>query len=747
MKSFRYGTVLLGLVLGILAAANQVTAAEVTSLTLINAHTDQDIGPLADGATIDLAKTDGRLNVRANVTGKVGSVRFALDGDSNFLTENVAPYALRGDSGGDYRAWTPSPGKHRLTATPYPQSGAGGEAGKAVTVSFTVVGQARHTGDTPSRGGSRPVPSRYADIAKADELGQVPAPTGGSGKVHGELKRWHKITIDFEGPESSETAKPNPFLHYRLNVTFTQGELSYTVPGYFAGDGDGGPEGNVWRVHFAPPTTGEWDYEASFRAGFEVNVSTDPKAGEPTYCDGANGQCTVAESDKSGPDFRAADRGLLRNAGDHYLTFAGSGRPWVKGGPDIPENLFGYDGFDNTPKPSHKYEAHAADWKPGNPDWGNGRGKRIIGAFNYIAGQGGNCVYFLPMNIGGDGKDTFPTIGEYEKTRYDNSKLDQWEIVFEHAQSLGIFLHFQLAETETGNEKYHDNGELGVERKLYYRQMAARFGHHPGLEFDLGEENDYGSQRRIAFARYIKAVDPYDHPVTTHTHSNKYESFYGPLLGNKDFDITAFQGGNSNMSMANLIVEWRERSADSGVKLAISFDEPQKIENDADDEKNGYPQGRRNKMWPAYMSGAAGFEWYVQADGGGHGLDHRLDNFREMRPALNWAGHATRFLSTLPLLEMASDHELAKQSKAGNTYVLTKSGEVYALYNDQSGTGLRLDLTGADGTFEVQWFDPRNGGELLDGSVKTVRGGQVVDLGSAPRETGQDWVCLVRKQL
>jgi len=725
--------------MGLVLAAG-LSATEVVDFTLINAQTDRDIRTLADGDTIDLGVA-ARLNVRANTRGKVGSVRFALDDNRNFLTENVAPYALQGDRNGDYGVWTPSPGQHVLTATPYTRSGAGGTRGTAKTITFTVVGKPK-VGVGPV--GTRV--SRYADIAGQDELGPISAPVGGQGSVSGELKRWHKVTVDFPGPTSGETAKPNPFLHYRLNVAFRHGDSQYVVPGYFAGDGEGGPDGNTWRVHFAPPTTGAWTYRASFRAGFQVNVDNDPDAGSPTYCDGGSGQFTVAESDQSGADFRAADNGLLRNSGHHYLTFAGSGQPWVKGGPDIPENLLGYDGFDNTPRARHQFAAHAVDWRPGDPDWGNGRGKRIIGAFNYIARQGGNCVYFLPMNIGGDGQDTFPTIGEQEKTRYDNSKLDQWGIVFRHAQSLGVFLHFQLAETESGNEQYHDGGELGVQRKLYYRQMIARFGHHPGLELDLGEENDYGTRRRIAFAAYIKAVDPYDHPVTTHTHGGKYEAFYGPLLGNEDFDVTAFQGGDSNRSMANLIAQWRRRSAESGVKLAISFDEPQKIENDATDEKNGYAHGRRDKMWPAYMSGAAGFEWYVQADGGGHGLDHRLEDFRQMKPALNWAGHATSFLGTLPLLQMAPHHELAGETKSGNTYVLARPGELYALYNDRSGSGLRLDLTGGTGSFRVQWFDPLHGGELLDGSVTTIPGGQVVDLGNAPRETDRDWACLVTKR-
>jgi len=33
-----------------------------------------------------------------------------------------------------------------------------------------------------------------------------------------------------------------------------------------------------------------------------------------------------------------------------------------------------------------------------------------------------------------------------------------------------------------------DSGELGNERKLYYRELIARFGHHVSLE-NLGSEN------------------------------------------------------------------------------------------------------------------------------------------------------------------------------------------------------------------------------------------------------------------
>ena len=39
-------------------------------------------------------------------------------------------------------------------------------------------------------------------------------------EVSGDLMKWHKVTLTFDGPETSETTEPNPFLFYRLDVTF-----------------------------------------------------------------------------------------------------------------------------------------------------------------------------------------------------------------------------------------------------------------------------------------------------------------------------------------------------------------------------------------------------------------------------------------------------------------------------------------------------------------------------------------------
>ena len=188
---------------------------------------------------------------------------------------------------------------------------------------------------------------------------------------------------------------------------------------------------------------------------------------------------------------------------------------------------------------------------------------------------------------------------------------------------------------------------------------------------------------------------------------------------------------------------WERKTTTAPTSDDISYDEPQKIENDVQDMVSGYPHGRRDKMWPLYLSGGAGFEWYVQKDGGGHSFDQDIDDFNQMAEALEWTGHALTFMNMLPVLEMIPNMILGSSAAGGNTYVLAKPGETYALFNDRNGGAFSLDLTGASGAFEVSWYDPRTGQIHAGG---TIPGGGIRSLGNAPHDQTQDWAALVRRQ-
>ena len=204
--------------------------------------------------------------------------------------------------------------------------------------------------------------------------GDLPSPFPALGnessqaQISGELKKWHKVTLTFEGPETSELAVENPFLNYRLDVTFSNGNRSYTVPGFYAADGNtaetSGDSGNKWMVRFSPDRVGNWTYEVSFKKGNNIAVADDATAGESAkFMDGQTGQFSIEASDKAGIDNRA--KGRLNYIGEHYLRFEETGKYFIKVGVDAPENLFAYNDFDATPNVFDLQKS----WQPHQKDY------------------------------------------------------------------------------------------------------------------------------------------------------------------------------------------------------------------------------------------------------------------------------------------------------------------------------------------------------------------------------------------
>ena len=113
-------------------------------------------------------------------------------------------------------------------------------------------------------------------------------------RIDGELKKWHRITLNFEGPETNELAENNPFLNYRLDVTFKNKDNSFIIPGFYAADGNAAETssdtGNIWKVRFTPNVIGEWTYTVSFKKGENIAVAEDlNKASSAGFMDGHTG--------------------------------------------------------------------------------------------------------------------------------------------------------------------------------------------------------------------------------------------------------------------------------------------------------------------------------------------------------------------------------------------------------------------------------------------------------------------------
>lgn len=705
----------------------------VTQLQLIDASSQQVIKSMnADGDSIDLNKFPN-LNFRALTdpeplpSGQRCDFKLTYPSEVVFNhSEGVSVYACFGDNSGNYNDWasgaSSSPaiemGKYTLEITP--------GNGTVKTYKFYIYNSAgSNTNNTNT------------ETAITIDPGEI--------QITGEKKQWHNIIFSVGGPASNENATPNPFLDYRFDILFTKGNLKMKIPGYYAADGNsketGAISGNVWRAHFCPPETGTWNYTLTFLSGKGIAVDETVTGTPFAELDGSVGSIDVTNSDKTGRDLRA--KGRLQYVGERYLQFAGNKEWFLKAGADAPENFLAYDDFDNTTNIGglrKSWAPHIQDWKTGDPTWQNDKGKGIIGAVNYLSSKGMNAFSFLTMNINGDDKNVFPYISTSQFTRFDCSKLDQWEVVFSHADSMGMYLHFKTQETE--NDQLLDNGNLGVQRKIYYRELIARFGHHLALNWNLGEENSQTTAQRQAMAQYFHDNDPYHSNIVLHTGPNKQDAVYTPLLGNaSSLTGVSIQTGWNNVYAETL--KWVTESKKAGKNWIVANDE----QNGAnigvpDDAYTGTPNTndiRKETLWGDFMAGGAGVEYYF-----GYSRpesDLTCQDFRSREMSWNFAKIALDFFHQyVPFWEMTSNASLTT-----NGWCMAKEGEKYLIYLKNGGSA-SLTIS-SPGTYEVNWFDPRNGGDLLTGSVQSisVAASGKFSIGNPPNNFTEDWAVLISR--
>jgi hypothetical protein len=564
-------------------------------------------------------------------------------------------------------------------------------------------------------------------------------------QVTGELKKWHRLTLTIEGPQTDETAESNPFLNYRMEVVFENGSKKYVVPGFYAADGNAAEtsasSGNKWRANFVPDKEGSWKYSVYFSKG--DNISIEPfKSDKPLV----SAHFNIGPTDKIAPDLRA--KGLLKYVGKRYLQFAETEDFFLKAGADSPENFLAYHEFDGTYDTNegeiiddgflHRYAPHIKDYREDDPTWKNDKGKGIIGALNYLASKGMNSVYFIPYNIdGGDGKDTWPWIDHNNRIRFDCSKLDQWEIIFSHMDKLGLMMHIILQEEE--NSEGLDGGELEIQRKLYYRELIARFGHHLAIVWNLGEESTNTTAQQKAFVEYIRKLDPYNHPIVLHTFPDNQKKIYTPLLGFEYMEGASLQ----TLDAHEQTLLWTRLSAAKGRPWVVCLDEIARADvgvvPDSEDFWHDVP--RKEFLWPSLFAGGAGVEWYF-----GYEYPHNdlnCEDWRSRDQMWDLTHNAIDFFHLyLPFPQMNSADELVALE---NAHCFALLGKTYAVYLPEGGT-TKLDLGQNSSRFSVKWYNPRTGGQLQDGTVREIYGPGKQPLGQPPKEKDKDWTILVRSE-
>jgi hypothetical protein len=380
-----------------------------------------------------------------------------------------------------------------------------------------------------------------------------------------------------------------------------------------------------------------------------------------------------------------------------------------------------------------------------------------LGAVNHLSLKGMNVFSFLTFNIDGDDRNVYPhllkvTNDEYEKAanvkknpkqweeltihdRFDVSKMDQWEQIFSYGELKGMFLHFKTQENE--NDQKMDGGDVGPEKKLYYRELIARYSHHLALNWNLGEEMTQTVEQVKDMASYLDANDPYRNLIVVHTYPNQLDKYYTPTLGDKSkLTGLSIQTNKPDFSRVHEVVKtWVKASAEAGKKWVVAVDEPGDAKHALliDEENPGHDNARINGLWGTLMAGGCGTEWYFGYNHPHSDLTCESWSSRDLfwdqcKVALDFFQE-----NEIPFWEMVSNDVL---TEAENDYVFSKEGEVYLIYAKEGGN-IKLELP--DVGYSALFLNPSTGETIVQSGITSV---ESIDM-DCP--SSKDWLLYLHK--
>jgi hypothetical protein len=235
---------------------------KVTGFRLINATIGSTgqvlVDPLIDGAIINLSMYPSNqgfsIEARAsNVSGPIGSVKFAWLNRTDFRTENVAPYMLCGDNGITFYACSfLAVGSHTYFATPYSLTKAGGIIGTRRMVQFTIVqgGTTPAPTNTPTKAPTK-VPTNAPTKLPTNAPTKFPSKAPTKVPTNAPTKNPTKAPTSASkatGPPGWVVVNPNATLNARHEACFVMvGRKAYLLAGR-----------NINPVNIYDPVTRNW---------------------------------------------------------------------------------------------------------------------------------------------------------------------------------------------------------------------------------------------------------------------------------------------------------------------------------------------------------------------------------------------------------------------------------------------------------------------------------------------------------
>lgn len=482
--------------------------------------------------------------------------------------------------------------------------------------------------------------------------------------------------------------------------------------GFYDGDGNGGQNGNVWKFRFMPDETGNWTYTYCWKVG----SSPCSPAGSGSFSvidSGLAGPLKIA-SDNS--RFFATARGEPFNArayGMHqYLSWTASGR--------MTQEVENFKSVLRTHVADRGY--NLIMW----PDMSNRLRREATGA--------DGAEWRAPNRV----LDTWwlhpdMTADPIEDTkRFNVATWRAAENALNFCKSQGIYaINFAAFFYQRSEYEFNDF-------KVFLRYFVARFGAYynffgwsPTWEWmDVLTPSEMSQ-----IMQYVHDIDPFKRLLTAH--DNSYSTF-DSWLSFSMRQATArdvFQGNSRRSGQQQIF----DPNGSGGVGDPF-------IDKPIIGSEDVWEMSTADSFGPAYSVPRNGAEsrraaWGIQMAS----VIPLYDEWNAWRPEGGGTGQGEPDIRRM----FAFFHSMTayRQYQQLNSLVSSSAGQIasgiagqeYLVY-DQNGGNITIDMTGAFGTFDVLWYDPKNGTEYR---VASVQGGGSLTL-SPPAGLMDDSVVLMK---
>lgn len=536
-----------------------------------------------------------------------------------------------------------------------------------------------------------------------------------NGQATQNAQQWQVFETSFE----SSKDYANPFIDVQVDVLFEKEAKRWKVPAFWDG-------GKIWKVRFAAPETGFYSYRVMSNDNSNKGLN------------GKKQSLTVKAYQGNNTLYQ---HGMIVVGNDKRHFAHADGKPFFWLGDTWWKNL-----------------CKRMTWE-GFQELANDRKQKGFSVIQIVAGPYPDEDPFEVMwkNEGGF---------MYENPEFTKLNPTYWKYA---DRRLGHLVDKELVPAIVGAWGRADCDAMknvGVEGlKRHWRYLIARYGAYPViwiLAGELSDDSKWGVGSWGEVGRYVREIDPYQHPISTHTFQGRKAEYEKDLIVSYDM-----VGGSHNQDIAiTTAIDMLRSAYNTNPPMPVLVGETCYEGH----MQQGFEYVQRHIFWMNMLSGAAGHTygaagiWHASVEGD-PGCASSAFGGRKVYDWTTWQegmkfngaiqiGKGKKFLEEYNWEKFEPHPEWAEQG----SFAAGIPGEVRFIYQPRrtiyNWQGPVVKEVETDITYTAFYFDPATGRRFDAGRVSvTVENTNSVDKVAVNRgiykapdlPSPQDWVLVLER--